>query len=75
MKESVLMTVDMGNSMLAPFSETKNRNHLSFECIKLFLQQKLFDANKQHHFGVALFGDDAENGKCYTIHNLSEPKL
>ena len=61
------MTVDMGKSMLLPYSENMNRNHLSFECVKLFLQQKIFNANK-HHFGLAIFGDDAENGHCYAIH-------
>lgn len=38
------------------------------------MQQKIFNANK-HHFGLALFGDDAEDGHCYPIHELAEPKL
>ena len=57
MKEAVVMTVDMGRSMQLPYSDKMSRNTLAFECIKLFMQQKLFTESR-HLFGLTLFGDD-----------------
>ena len=70
-----MMSVDLGKSMMSNYSEHMTRSKLAFECIKLFLQQKLFN-NAKHQFGLALFGDDeGVEGRSYTIHPLAEPKL
>lgn len=74
MKEAVVMSVDMGKSMQLPYSEKMSRNSLAFNCINLFLQKKMFNASK-NLFGLGVFGDDEENGKCYFIHPLAVPKL
>jgi hypothetical protein len=46
-KDAIIMAIDTGHSMDEQFSETMSRLNVAFECVKLTLQQKIFN-NSSH---------------------------
>jgi hypothetical protein len=55
-KEAIIFSIDAGSSMDEKFIDSESsRLNIALECLKLTLQQKLFN-NSSHEIGFALFG-------------------
>ena len=55
-----MMVVDVGSAMDAMFNDYSSRLKLALDCIRISLQQKVFN-NANHDVGFAIFGDNEQN--------------